>query len=63
MAKRDAEGVPKKFSSKLLQMKFMQRAAAKTEAEAAPVHKVSHFHLPHPFVPKQGGRTGTHDSL
>ena len=42
MAKRDAEGTPKKFSSKLLQMKFMQRAVAKKEAEAAPVTKVMH---------------------
>ncbi|KAK9842680.1 hypothetical protein WJX74_000614 [Apatococcus lobatus] len=39
MAKRDAEGAPKKFSSKLLQMKFMQRAVAKQEAEAAPATK------------------------
>ena len=39
MAKRAADGVPKKFSSKLLQMKFMQRAVAR-EAEAAPPDKV-----------------------
>ena len=40
MAKRDADGAPKKFSSKLLQMKFMQRAVAKSET--APAEKVRH---------------------
>ncbi len=50
MAKRDANGVPKKFSSKLLQMKFMQRAAARTEAEAAPSAKVGFLRIAASFA-------------